>query len=462
MSRFEFLKAHNREWHGYATEGEASVAAQLPSGALVAFRKLTEAIAFEFAQGRVEVGAQDTLDTLEKKFESNGLLPRDKIRLMRKLRQKGNAAAHRSPVDLAMAVENLDAAVEFAQWYCSTYGKASGQTPAYKAPEQYTDRTNPRGVAVRAELRPAYATSYPNRDFNAPPMLSPGYSGLAGLSSGGLIALVVGFVPSWIVSGIFGWVAGGGVPQNHELSGVQTGWTWFWVLWVGFAVLGMFIGGIEHANGGWIENPHRDTAAARRFDLSISLPCLAIAAAAVLFSVHYGMGVESSVQARIQKATDQQRDFTYHLNRAISNSSAGIYTAAENEFAAAYRIAAGNQAQQQQVLATRRNWYALIQVPAQGSSVPYSVRGNVFITLGFLTTKDYTFKPTETGRVLAPDPNWIAVSSDGTTYTPATIGAIINNRGVVLGPYASQNEASLRLSFQSTDGRPKNIFITTR
>lgn len=296
----------------------------------------------------------------------------------------------------------------------------------------------------------------PNQDTVLVPHFLKG--ALAGLSAGFLLGLVVAVLPAWILSGIYGWLAAGRFGQQEAQRALDAGWNAFWVLSLAVAILGSVLGGIAQSRGDWLRNNYSNPEAATRRELFISLSCLILGAAIIVFFVSQQVTAHNELQAKIQ----QQDDVNLHTNRAVANSRSGQMEAAENEFGIAYKIAADNRILQNQVLVARSNEYTLIQVPAQGPSIPYSVRGQVLFTLGFMTTKGFTFRTGEPGHLYAANRNWVAISSEGKTYTPQSIGAIMNNAGIVFGPYATQDEAAIKLVFESTDGREKHLFITVR
>jgi hypothetical protein len=98
------------------------------------------------------------------------------------------------------------------------------------------------------------------------------YALLTGCSMGALGGLAVGFVPSWIVSGIVGW-----------FRGLESGWNWFLLFMLASASAGALI---AHANGfaaRWVASTNRDPGETKTIGLLISIPSLLVCLALGLY-----------------------------------------------------------------------------------------------------------------------------------------------------------------------------------
>jgi hypothetical protein len=159
-----------------------------------------------------------------------------------------------------------------------------------------------------------------------------------------------------------------------------------------------------------------------------------------------------------RQQAEQRQAIMSHVALASNAVARSEFQTAAEEFRVAYSLAGNNENLQKQIIDAREARFTTVVVPAQGLSAPFQIEVSVDCTLNMSGGCTY-ITMRESRRVVSNDNNWTAITTTGNRFTPKTLVAFLSQRGRRFGPFQSIDEAPVKLFFESSDGRPKTVFL---
>lgn len=102
------------------------------------------------------------------------------------------------------------------------------------------------------------------------------FAGVAFASLGGMVGLIVGFIPCYILGTVFGLFSGAWGTLDRKLNAHEVEVSWFWFLWIVCGVVGAALFFAAQAKERWLESQAQDIVATRVKGILIAVPCLAL------------------------------------------------------------------------------------------------------------------------------------------------------------------------------------------